>query len=258
MITKTQIQFIITCVVHYEDGYIVGLILLPILLFVVETALRYSWHALLIGWNMASDKNGNVEALDKKGIKKVIKKLKRETKYLLRRQAKEYSKIKRKTAILLKNEKKKDSETSELREETPPNGKKKDTLDVGKDVLQMTRIESASIDYTGPSAGGAGNDSSGGISRQETGQSTKEEEKKMDDEIHATLIDADVAHLFEFDSSEIERKLKHAIRKHRSVIVGDFFIGTCWRLQVVFSTVIMAMVATYLLDSVCFFLTLFV
>ena len=83
----------ITCVVNYESGYWIGLILTPILLFVVETGLRYSWHALSIGWKLGCDHNGDFEALDATILKKVIRKLKRETRGLLRAKAKEYDRL---------------------------------------------------------------------------------------------------------------------------------------------------------------------
>lgn len=182
---------------------------------------------------MGSDKNGDVEALDSARLKRVIKKLKRETKHLLRKQAKEYSKIKRKTAVMLRS---------------------KHTQSVGstseaKVIIDETKGKPDGNTSTGDESDGEQNkDGTPGATALTSMNSMSSLE---DEEIDTTLINSDLAHLFEFDASEIERKLKKAIRKHRSVIVGDFFIGTCWRLQVCFATVVMAMVATYWLDSVC-------
>ena len=43
------------------------------MIFVVETALRVSRDALQIGWNMASDHNGDEEALTRDKLREVIK-----------------------------------------------------------------------------------------------------------------------------------------------------------------------------------------
>ena len=226
--------------VHYEDGYIAGLLLLPILIFVVETALRYSWHALLIGWNMGSDKNGDIEALDGVRLKRVIKKLKRETRYLLRKQAREYSKIKRKTAKYLRGNQRHAQSVASISEA-------KSLYDSGKETKEAKETK----DTKGVESDGGtttdGETKDGTLTKTTSVSSLQEEEEDAD----TTLRNHGLARLLEFKGEGIKKELKKAIRKHRAVIVGDFFIGTCWRLQVAFATVVMAMVATYWLDSVC-------
>ena len=151
------------------------------LVFVVETALRYAWHSLLIGWETAGDRHGEFEALDNNRLKKVIRRLKRETKILLRAKYKEYQKL--------------------MKEK-------------GFDPMNMN------------------NENNGKHRRKKS-----KFRKKSDN-------------LFQFDASPIEKQLSIAIARHKSVIVGDFFVATCWRLHFCICTVVMSLVATYQIETV--------
>ena len=61
------VEFVITCIVHWEQGYFVALILLPLLLYVIETLLRLSWHAVYVSWRINCDANGDFEAVESEG-----------------------------------------------------------------------------------------------------------------------------------------------------------------------------------------------
>ena len=189
-----------------SDGLWLGFFLLPFLIFVVETCLRYSWHALLVGWHMGSDKNGDIEALDSKRLKKAIKKLQSETKKMLRKQAKLYSRYQRESMQIIKQE--------------------------SFDRLKSKSDNSASKENSGNETGVNG--------------STAALNESPNSNENGSFED-----LFEFDASKVEAQLKKAIRKHQAVIVGDFFVGTCWRLQYATCTITMACAAAYVRD-VCF------
>ena len=57
---------------------------------------------------------------------------------------------------------------------------------------------------------------------------------------------------FKINTKVIDEKLKTAIATYKSCIIGDFFIGTCWRLQVVTCTTVITAVAAYV-EDVCVF-----
>lgn len=61
------VEFFITCVVHYDDGYIAALLLLPFLLYVVETLIRLSWHSVYVSWQINCDANGDFESVESDG-----------------------------------------------------------------------------------------------------------------------------------------------------------------------------------------------
>lgn len=161
----------------------------------VETGLRYSWHALLIGWKVGCDHSGDFEALDSTRLKKVIRKLKRETRGLLRAKAKEYERLHRRS-----------KRAFDKIDRIATNSQTPGSLEI--------------------------------IPGAETPNITAE---------------TDISDLFKFDSTAIQKKLAKAVKKHKSVIVGDFFVATCWRLQFVCCTFLMSIFATYEIGQVEFY-----
>ena len=193
---------------------------------VIETFLRYSWEALLIGWNLSSDKNGNLEALNPKTLRKQIKKLRHKTKILLQRQAKIYSKLNdlsndyyfNTTNNKHKNRNKNDKNENDKRE---------------SDIL-------FSYLPTGDSA----------IPADAASETPNEIESEDNDDTDARK---GFENEFKINTGLIDEKLKEAITTHKSCIVGDFFIGTCWRLQVVTCTTVITSIAAYV-EDVCTFI----
>ena len=58
------VEFIITCIVHWEDGYPLGLIVLPALIYIIEIVFRIGVHSVLIAWKVNCDINGDIESVD--------------------------------------------------------------------------------------------------------------------------------------------------------------------------------------------------
>ena len=58
------VEFVITCIVHYEDFYFLGLIIIPALLYVIEIVFRIGLHSVLIAWRINCDINGDIETVD--------------------------------------------------------------------------------------------------------------------------------------------------------------------------------------------------
>ena len=56
---------------------------------------------------------------------------------------------------------------------------------------------------------------------------------------------------------KIKEKEKEILMKHESVLIGDFFIATCWRLQIAFFTFVAACIAA-LIGDVCAFVYFFI
>ena len=233
-------QYLITCFLERNTGGWLGFFLIPYLVFVLQTCLLYSWHALLIGWNMGSDKNGDMEALDSKRLRKAIKKLKSETKRLLRQKARNVARLRRESMGALRRQSMERNSTNAGTEEFDSDqGEKQNKQNENIDVL----ADEAGIPSDAPDMNKM---SSTDDAKAMVGGDVDEETKFED--------------LFKFDASEIEFKLKRAIRKHQSVIVGDFFIGTCWRLQVVTATITMAVGSAFVRDvclSLAFYFILF-
>ena len=57
-------EFFITCVTNRDQYYYLALIILPFLLYSVETLIRIVWHSVLISWETAPDVNGEIESYD--------------------------------------------------------------------------------------------------------------------------------------------------------------------------------------------------
>eukprot|EP01084_Bolivina_argentea_P122419 216935_1 len=58
------VEYLITCIVHYEDMYVFALIMIPILLFVCDILIRLAWQAVIVSWSLNCDANGDLEAMD--------------------------------------------------------------------------------------------------------------------------------------------------------------------------------------------------
>ena len=71
-----------------KDGAWIGFIMLPFFSFVSQASLRYSWHALLVSYNMASDVNGDLESFTIQDFLKHRRRLKKRTLRFIRKQNK--------------------------------------------------------------------------------------------------------------------------------------------------------------------------
>lgn len=58
------VEYLITCVVHYDEGYIFALIMIPTLLFVCDVLIRLAWQGVVVSWSLNCDANGDLEAMD--------------------------------------------------------------------------------------------------------------------------------------------------------------------------------------------------
>eukprot|EP01083_Nonionella_stella_P048701 130036_1 len=61
------VEFFITCIVHYKQGYVVALLLLPLMIYVIETLIRLSWHSVYVSWQINCDNNGDFESVESDG-----------------------------------------------------------------------------------------------------------------------------------------------------------------------------------------------
>ena len=58
------VEYLITCIVKWEDGYLAALVMIPVLLFVCDVLIRLAWQAVVVSWSLNCDANGDLEAMD--------------------------------------------------------------------------------------------------------------------------------------------------------------------------------------------------
>ena len=59
-------EFVITCIVLASEGYIFGLFLLPMLIYVQLSFLEFSWNCVVISFKINCDYNGDLQSQDSK------------------------------------------------------------------------------------------------------------------------------------------------------------------------------------------------
>eukprot|EP00485_Elphidium_margaritaceum_P010023 CAMPEP_0202690286 /NCGR_PEP_ID=MMETSP1385-20130828/5306_1 /ASSEMBLY_ACC=CAM_ASM_000861 /TAXON_ID=933848 /ORGANISM="Elphidium margaritaceum" /LENGTH=1358 /DNA_ID=CAMNT_0049345523 /DNA_START=37 /DNA_END=4113 /DNA_ORIENTATION=+ len=57
-------EYVITCIVHFEDGYLAALLMIPFLLFACNILIRLAWQSVVASWSMSCDANGDLECSD--------------------------------------------------------------------------------------------------------------------------------------------------------------------------------------------------
>ena len=221
-----------TCYLRTDGGFWLGFIVLAPMLFTVEVLIRASWHALKIGWHTASDKNGDLEQLDRFKLRQVLKELKAKTRQLIREQESRYHTL-RKQSVSLVNQIISESEMDE-----PQSGKNNHNNNHNTNNNNDSAMPTHTI---------------AGSREIKIINSEQEAKNERLNENATTLNNGAFVDLFTFDPSEIKEKLQESIHMHQAVILGDFFVGTCWRLQTVTCVLSMSVLGAYLTDITIIF-----
>ena len=213
---------------------------------------------MLIGWSLGCDKNGDLEAVTNKLLRKQVKSLKKRMKRLLEEEARIYTKLEGLNIIdylgANSNAAANNKNTNANTNDTTNNSTVKTMFSITDDndsnetknthKLVHGRDSEIAVSYVTEmhkqasvvsDAENDNNEAIGSDNEENDSQPNKEAMKRL-----------------EKSHEEIEEKCNEAIENYRGVIVGDFFVSTCWRLHLASATLLMALIAAYETD-VCVF-----
>ena len=242
------VEYLITCIVHYEDAYVAALIMIPVLLFVCDVLIRLAWQAVVVSWSLNCDANGDLEAMDSKvGIAALRNQIMSSKRLLYTftndaRQAfvdDDDDAYNGSSAIRLINDNDDDNVDDDKKKNifthlktliNNSDNNKSDNNDIGDDI-ELTTQENGEDDKRTSSK------------RSKLAEMLADENQEIDPNVV-------IQQRQRRKTQEEMEAMKKADKAAHRAKMGDFFMATCWRFGFFFYSVIFGSIAAWFVQNV--------